>query len=239
MAMKRMTAKFLISLLITGICATASASGKQEIESHARILDTARTFLELQLAGVEGKTEVRLGNLDRRLRLQRCSGMLEGYLPPGGRLVGNTSVGVRCNGEQPWQIFVSARVSLLQEVVVARGYLARGTILGPEHIEVAERDVTSSGHGYISDPDASIGMILRQPIQNGLVITPVMLTRPKLIRRGEDVVIISRTGNFEVRMTGSAMADGAEGERIRVRNKNSKRIIEGRVTGEGTVMVQM
>lgn len=238
--MTRITMTILLSLaLMHGSALAASPPATEDMEPHGRILETARDFLEQQLAGSEARVEIRVGNLDRRLRLARCDQTLEGYLPPGGRLSGNTSVGVRCDGAQPWKLYVPARISLLREVVVARAYLPRGTVIGPDHVEIAERDVTASGHGYVGDPDQVIGMIMRQPLQNGLLITPAMLERPKLVRRGEEVMIISRTGNFEVRMAGSALADGAEGERIQVRNKHSKRIIEGQVTGQGAVMVQM
>ncbi len=230
----------IAGLAALALSATAAAAPQGiEAESHARILDTARDFLEQQLAGHAGKSEIRLGSLDRRLRLARCDAGLEAWLPPGSRLAGNTSVGIRCGGTQPWSLFVPARVSLLESVVVARGFLARGTEIGPEHIEIAERDITASGHGYLDDPELAIGMVLKQPLQGGLVLTPAMIERPRLVRRGDEVVIVSRTGNFEVRMAGSALSDGAEGDRIRVRNNKSKRIIEGRVTAHGAVLVQM
>lgn len=231
----------MLTVALSGGVAVASphAGAGPAVESHAHILDTARGFLEQQLAGRPGNSEIRIGALDRRLRLARCDGALEGYLPPGGRLAGNTSVGVRCNGAQSWKLYVPARIALLEEVVVTRGFLPRGTQIGPEHIEIAERDVTASAHGYLSGLDEVIGMVLKQPLQGGLVLTPAMIDRPRLIRRGEEVVIVSRTGNFEVRMAGNALADGAEGDRIRVRNNKSKRIIEGRVTAHGAVLVQM
>lgn len=233
--MKQFTATVLTVLTLTA----GAAAYAQDSEPHARILDVARGFLEQQLAGRPGRSEISLGALDRRLRLAPCDGGLEAWLPPGGKLFGNTSVGVRCSGAQAWKLYVPARIALLQDVVVTRGFLARGTKIGLEHIELAERDVSASGHGYISDPEQAIGMVLKQPVQNGLVLTPAMLDRLRLIRRGDDVVIVSRTGNFEVRMSGSALSDGAEGDRIRVRNSHSKRIVEGKVSAPGVVLVQM
>ncbi len=235
--MTRTIIAFLTTMLLPAM-ATGAPQGI-ETEPHARILETARDFLEQQLAGRSGNNEIRLGSLDRRLRLARCDAGLEAWLPPGGRLAGNTSVGVRCGGPQAWSLYVPARISLLEQVVVTRSFLPRGTTIGPEHIEIAERDISASGHGYISDPADAVGMVLKQPLQNGLVLTPAMVERPRLVRRGDEVVIVSRSGNFEVRMAGSALADGAEGDRIRVRNNKSKRIIEGRVTEHGAVLVQM
>ena len=231
--------KTLIPTLLCLLLCAGGAAAAQTTESHRAILDTAREFLAGQLAGRAGKTEIRMGSLDRRLRLARCDAPLEGYLPPGGQLTGNTSVGVRCTGTQPWKLYVPARVAVIEKVVVSRGFLARGTVLGREHIVVAEREVTGAGHGYIKDPREALGMVLRQPVQDGLVVTPAMLTRQTLVRRGDEVLILSQGGAFEVRMKGSALGDGAEGDRIRVKNLNSRRIVEGRIAADGTVVVQM
>lgn len=230
----------LLTILAIGLCAPgAGALASTDTESHRAILDTARAYLEAQVKARPGKTEIRLGGLDRRLRLARCDRPLEGYLPAGGQLTGNTSVGVRCTGTRPWKLYVPARIAVVERVVVTRGFLARGTVLGREHIEVTEREVTGAGHGYIRDPDEALGMVLRQPAQDGLVVTPAMLERPRLVRRGDEVLILSQGGSFQVRMRGSALSDGAEGDRIRVRNLNSKRVVEGWVTADGAVMVQM
>lgn len=236
MTEKRLIPLLLCLLLCAGGIGIAAAA---QIESHQRILDTAKNFLAQQLKTRSGKTEIHLGALDRRLRLARCDAPLQGYMPAGGQLAGNTTVGVRCTGSHPWKLYVPARIAVLERVVVSQGFLPRGTVIGREHIVVAERDVTANGLGYIRDPAEVLGKVLRQPVQDGRLVTPAMLTQPKLVKRGDEVLILSQGGSFEVRMRGSALGDGAEGDRIRVRNLNSKRIVEGRVNADGSVIVQM
>lgn len=231
--MTRTGAGALLALLLWPLTAAA------DIESHQRILDTAHRFLQQQAQARGGKTEIRLGTLDPRLRLARCDGSLEAWLPANGRLAGNTSVGVRCTGSPAWKLFVPAYIARIERVIVSRGFLPRGAVLEREHLMLVEREVGSTGHGYIKDIDQAIGQMLRQPLQDGLLLTPNMLQRPKLVRRGEEVVILSRGGAFEVRMRGSALSDGAEGERIRVKNLNSSRIVEGTVSADGNVVIQM
>ncbi len=231
--------RILPSLLCLLLCAGGGMAAAAQTESHQRILDTAQHFLAQQLKGRSGKTEIHLGTLDRRLRLAHCDAPLQGYLPAGGQLAGNTTVGVRCTGSHPWHLYVPARIAVLERVVISRGFLPRGTVLGSEHIIVAERDVTANGHGYVRDPADVLGKVLRQPVQDGRLLMPAMLTQAKLVKRGDEVMILSQGGSFEVRMRGSALADGAEGDRIRVRNLNSKRIVEGRINADGSIMVQM
>jgi len=62
---------------------------------------------------------------------------------------------------------------------------------------------------------------------------------PKLIRRGDQVVIVATTGGISVRMAGTAMADGRRDEQITVKNKSSNRLIKVRVVAPGTVQAVM
>ena len=64
-----------------------------------------------------------------------------------------------------------------------------------------------------------------------------MLKQPIILRRGESVSLLARSPTFEVRMEGKALMDGAVGDRVKVRNLRSKRIVEGRITETGTVLV--
>lgn len=219
--------------------ATAMEYAAETAQSHESILATAKDFLEAQLADTDARSEIRLGTLDARLRLAACDGPLEGFLPPGARLRGNTSVGVACAGSNPWKLYVQAHVAVYKTVAVAATYLPAGTALGTHNIRFEERDVTSAGYGYVSGLEQVNGKVVKQPVQEGRTIPPQALAKAKLIRRGESVVILSRSGHFEVRMSGSAMMDGAAGDRIKVRNEKSKRIIEGKVEAPGLVTVSM
>lgn len=235
--MSRLTALLAVLALVS--VAAPGANAATEIEAHENILTTARGYLEMQVGGQHDKYDIRLGALDARLRLAACDRPLEGFLAPGARLSGNTSVGVACTGTRPWKLYVQAYVSVYKMVAVAAAYLPAGTTLNADNIRLEERDVTAGGYGYVSDLEQLRDSIVKQPVQEGRIIPPQALTRAKLIRRGEAVVILSRNGNIEVRMAGSALMDGAAGERIKVKNEKSSRIVEGKVEAPGLVLVSM
>jgi flagella basal body P-ring formation protein FlgA len=67
----------------------------------------------------------------------------------------------------------------------------------------------------------------------------VFLEQQALVLKGDQVVIIARSGTLAVRMPGEALAQGGLSEQIRVRNLNSKRVVKARVTGPGQVEVAM
>lgn len=230
----------ITSLLLALAAAAAPGAGiAAETEAHESILATARGFLAMQVGGQHEKYDIRLGALDARLRLAACDRPLEGFLAPGARLSGNTSVGVACEGTRPWKLYVQAYVSVFKRVAVAATYLPAGAALGADSVRFEERDVTSGGYGYVTDEELLRDSIVRQAVQEGATIPPQALSKAKLIRRGEAVAIVSKNGSIEVRMSGSALMDGAAGDRIKVRNEKSKRIIEGRVEAPGLVMVSM
>ncbi len=229
----------LLATLSIVIAASPRIVAADAVEAPGNILATARVFLEEQLAAQDARTELRLGGVDTRLRLPACDLPLQGFLPPGGKLGGNTSVGVECRGTRPWKLYVQAYVGMFRTVAVASGYLAAGTVLNADNVRMEERDVTASGYGYLTDLEPLQGMIVKQPLQDGRVIPPQAVGKARLIRRGDSVVLLSRNGGIEVRMNGSAMMDGTEGDRIKVRNAKSKRVVEGRVEAPGLVMVSM
>jgi flagella basal body P-ring formation protein FlgA len=238
--MKKMNGTALSLAMLAAATAPAFATQTAEtMQPHEAILSTAQSFLEARLAGQNARSEVRLGTLDTRLRLTACDRPLEGFLPAGARLSGNTSVGVACNGTQPWKLYVQAYIAVFKTVAVAADYLAAGTVPNANNIRLEEREVTSSGYGYLTDMAQLRGKIVKQPVQEGGIIPPQALAKARLIRRGEGVTLVSRSGGIEVRMSGNALMDGAEGDLIKVRNTKSKRIIEGRIDATGLVRVSM
>lgn len=222
-----------------GLMQLASAAD-DGLQSHASIQAAARAFLVEHLQRTQGVTpEVEDGRLDPRLQLARCELPLEAFLPPGGRASGNTTVGVRCSGGQPWTLYVPVRVAVSGPVVVVTRPLARGDLIGDGDLQVVERDLGQLPFGYLQDPAEATGKQLLRPLSAGTALTPAMLEAPRLVRRGQQVTLLAIAGSVEVRMTGTALGDAAAGERVRVRNVNSKRIIEGVVTPSGQVQVDM
>jgi len=84
-----------------------------------------------------------------------------------------------------------------------------------------------------------LGKITRRPIRKGQIISPRLLAERKLVHRGDTVQIVAASEGFNIRMTGVALEPGHLGERIEVRNVQSKRIIEGQVTKAGVVHVSL
>ena len=74
--------------------------------------------------------------------------------------------------------------------------------------------------------------LLRQP-------APLHLQQAEVVSKGDQVVISAASASINVRMPGEALANGAPGEQIRVRNLSSSRVIRARVKAPGQVQVDM
>ena len=102
-----------------------------------------------------------------------------------------------------------------------------------------ERDLTTLPYGYMLDPANAVGHQLKQPLTAGSVLLPSQIEGPRLIRRGELVVIIGISPGLTIRMQGQALGDGAAGDWIKVRNPLTKKEVSGQVTSEGQVQVNL
>jgi flagella basal body P-ring formation protein FlgA len=60
-----------------------------------------------------------------------------------------------------------------------------------------------------------------------------------VVRRGQSVEAIARSGALSVSMRVEAMEEGAPGQLIRIRNPQSRREMRGKVQDENTVVIPL
>ena len=213
--------------LLVGCGLTVLAMADEAIQPLETISHQVREFLVAQHRLRAESPQIELTNLDPRLRLAKCGVALEAFLPGGAKTVGSTSVGVRCAGPQPWTVYQRATVRVFDQVLVAGRFLRRGTILSAADLRRERRDLSALPGGYETVPDALIGKQLQQALNAGAVIPPQIVKTPPAIRQGETVTLVVRQGGMEITSSGIALSDAGLGERLRVRNQTSKRVVEG------------
>lgn len=221
---------FLLLLLLQG---TAIAA----IHPLSDIRQTAMSYLQIKLSKNYPDAEISVGALDPRLRLPQCARPLSGFSPYSGKIISNGTIGVRCEGSKPWSIFVPVKIAVFQDVLVARQPLPRGKIITNSDIQLQAIDISKLLGNHIVNQEIAIGQQLSRPVQMGQVLLSDFLKPPILVKRGQTVPLVAKGGAFEVRMEGEAMADAAAGQRLKVRNIRSKRIVEGKLAKNGIVFV--
>ncbi len=169
--------------------------------------------------------------LDAALRLPRCGAPLEARVQSGN------SVEVSCPQAAGWRLFVPVRVRRSQTVLVLSRGVAAGETLGPDAFVQETRDAARIAGAAVADPAQAVGRVARRTLPAGAVLAAADLVSPRLIRRGDNVALVSRRGGVEVRVAGKALGDAGENERVTVENLSSRRVVQGVVGAGGDVWV--
>ncbi len=232
-----MASTSLIHLLALWTLGTSATQGI-EYQSHASIRQAAKTHAA-EVHNDQKQVDLRVSNLDSRLRLKQCDIPIEAFSPPGKNRGGKLSVGVRCLGKNKWTIYVPVNVDIRKKILVANRELSRNTIISADDIRLEERSVSKLRRGYFQDPQKVVGKTLSHDLREGAALIPRRLQNTAMVKKGSMVTILARTGPISVRMEGTALANGTQGERIKVRNRSSSRLLEARVTAPGIVEVSL
>jgi len=217
---------------------TLPASDKQSLHSHQDISQTARQFIDANINKSQfSRINIKMGQLDSRLKLSQCPLPLTATLAPGSEFAGKTTVHLRCNATSPWTVYISAQISLFGKVIQTASPLTKGHIIRKDDLHAVEEDLSRIKYGYFTSSEYLIGKQLKRRLPQNRIIKANYVKAQTLVKRGELVSIVAENTGYSVKMTGIAMGNGAKGERIQVKNSSSKRIVEGIIKEAGVVSI--
>jgi flagella basal body P-ring formation protein FlgA len=206
--------------------------------SLTAIRNTAQTYVRSLIPASAGETTVTVGQLDNRLRLAHCSSKeLSASLPAGVTLQARATVGVSCAGPVHWTVFVPVTIETKIDVLVLTHAVNRDTRLTAADVTIETRKTAGPGNAYLTKPAELTGRTVRRPLAAGTTLSVDMFAPDLIVRRGQEVTLLSSAGAVEVRAHGRAMVDGAAGARIQVQNLGSQRVVEGVVESADLVRV--
>ena len=137
------------------------------------------------------------------------------------------------------QAILRLDVRQYQEVVVAARMLPGKTLLQLGDLKKIRLETGRLPNGFLLDSSKALGQQLQRPLRSGEVLMDSMLLQPLAMRRGAAITIQVRQGEMLVSAAGEALQDGSIGQRIRVQNLVSKRIVTAKVIDEATVEVAL
>ena len=210
----------------------AAANARQDF--HA-LRAQAAGWLEQQAAqafpGVQA--QARMGGVDERLRFPACPEP-QFFLPAGSRLWGNGSLGVRCQGEAPWSLYLSYENRLRgPALVTARPLPARhAPAMGDVALQVVDYRQSPDTYPRELPPAAR----LSRPLAAGQPILIDMLVLPNVIQAGKKIQVRYAGSGFDVSQEGLALNSAAPGEAVKARMPFG-RVVHGTATREGQMTV--
>ncbi|MFL9841594.1 flagellar basal body P-ring formation chaperone FlgA [Sphingomonas sp. ST-64] len=121
------------------------------------------------------------------------------------------------------------------EVAILARPIQRGEILSPDDF-VYEQRSPNMARGAI-EADAAKGMEAVRPLAPGRIVRVSDIITPRLVRRGEPVLIAYKTGGLTITTQGRALASAGAGEQVRVVTNSTQRTLDGFVAGNGLVRI--
>ena len=133
---------------------------------------------------------------------------------------------------------ITVDTRLFRDVVVTARTLRRAELLEEGAVEIEERDITQLKHGFYTSLEELELIQSSRPIGAGDVITHRHAEPVPVIHRGDEIVMLVRSTHMSLEAVGEALQDGGIGEKIRVRNGESGKVVRGQIIEPGLVEIQ-
>ncbi len=178
-----------------------------------------------------------VSQLDHRLKLPACSDKLQVFSVKGTLTPGRNALGVRCQKEKKWTVYTSVNIQAFKNILVLTRPVKRGELLGKHHLAFQKTDISQLHQGYMDDVKSVLNKQAKRNLARGTLLNNRLIAEPALVKRGERVRIQSGNAFFQISMSGIAMMNGTLGQNIKIRNINSKKIVQATVVKPGLVSV--
>jgi flagella basal body P-ring formation protein FlgA len=184
------------------------------------------------------RLEVKVGNLDSRLKLAPC-GNVEPYLPPGSRLWGRTRIGLRCiDGVSRWNVSLPVTVNAFGNAWVIKGAVAAGATLAEDDVVEAEVNWAEEASPVLRDRALWAGQIATRALTTGQTLRQGMVKPAQVFQAGAQVRVVAQGAGFQISSDAQALSAGVVGQAARVRMENG-RVSSGVVLDTRTVKIDL
>lgn len=121
------------------------------------------------------------------------------------------------------------------EVAVLTRSLQRGDMIKPADLVVEHRRKNETPIDVLTSTDIADRLAVRTNLRAGHMLRRSDLMKPELVKRDETVTLIYEAPGILLTTRGKATESGAEGDLITAINLQSKRPVQGVVTGPGQI----
>ena len=223
-------------ICLLALCGAAPAAAQtQTAQPVAAIHHAVDQFVRQQTLGLPGRTTYTIGTIDPRVALPACPA-LEVFVPSGARLWGQSNVGVRCGGNQPWTIYVGVDVRVSGNYLTAARALAPGQVVGPNDVMMQTGELTLLPVAVLVNPDNAVGKITLASVPAGQPLRHDLLRAPLAVQQGQTVKLLSGGNGFRVSAEGQALNNAQDGQVAQVRTAGGQ-TVSGVARVGGTVEI--
>lgn len=159
---------------------------------------------------------------------------------PKNRSVSNTipvSVSVFVDGAYYRKVWVTLKAEVLQEVVVLKHAMRRHQRITPENVKLVSMNLADVPQNAITADQDIFGKRVTKSLLPGTVLRTDTVELPPLIKRGDVVILKAASEALQVTVLGQAKSSGKQGERIKIVNIDTNKVLYGYVVDAKTVQV--
>ena len=179
------------------------------------LADELRQFADREVASAAGDMEITVGELDPRVKLAPCA-RYEPFLPPGSRLWGRSTMGVRCVEGATWVVYIPIQVRVYSPALVAARPLVRNQPLTADDLRIERVELTAIANPVLTPNDEFAGSRLTRSVAAGETITRTILRSPAVVQPGDAVRVVMGGSGFRIAADGKALTMGADGQSVQV-----------------------
>jgi len=199
----------LVVIMLSTLLPFGVASAESEIANRVR------TLLEATPVPEGSELEIVVGDPDPRLSLGACK-TYEPFVPPGARLWGRTSLGVRCTEGATWTIYLPTQIKVYAPALVAARPLVRGQTVTAEDVRIDRVEVTAQPAGVLSPNDALEGRTTTRAMTAGEPLRRDLLRAPNVLQAGDIVRVQAAGAGFSISTEGKALAAATDGQTTQI-----------------------
>jgi flagella basal body P-ring formation protein FlgA len=196
----------------------------------------AKAFIENNVPiPAKGKLVVTPASIDPRIKIKSCSTPLQANIPEKttGR---NVNLKISCVSSTPWQFFLPVKVITSIPVVVAATRLSKGSVIDRSNVVVELKDIYKIRGETLDKIEDIIGARSKRSMSKG---TNISKTNTCVVCKGQNVTIVAKSANFNIKTAGVALQNASFGEQVKVKNTRSGRTITAQVKTINQVIINL
>jgi len=217
----------LFALLLLGLCSPAYATNQAMQTSLMR-------FFEQGIVHQGAKAE-----LAKVIRWPDTHGKLNWHLPHISRHPARLSlIAEQRKDGQLYRWYVPVQVHWWTPALTARNAIPARAHIDASRLVLKRMDIAGLNGNIWKNPAALNGTRTTRPLRAGQVILSSYITRPPMLKRGDQITLIAHVGGIRVTATGKVLRNAAAGDRVRVQNLRSKEILQATIIDAHTARIE-
>lgn len=217
----------LVALVVAALLQSGPALAGQglHLQAHQALQAAARDKLPPSVVDVSVRKLVLRGDTDLpegEVRLAVSADASEDWI---GRV--SATIDVSVDGQWLRELTASLQVEALVEVPVVLSPVQRGQVIRDGQVALARRDLATLPRGTARSLGQVLGRTVRRDLEINQLLRDSDLDAAVDARRGQQVTLVVRSGDLEVRAPGVLRQDARVGDRVDVTSTQTRRVVQG------------